>query len=570
MKFNNKEYNIKIWEGEVLGKYVALDTETTIAPFTETPDLVTIQAYSGGTDVYYIPKSKISSFLDLHTGSIFLFLNAPFDISTIAKEIQDSNFPYRLYDDNRCRDIGVMYRLLHLAVSGFVPFKYNLSFLAEKFLGKALVKDERRENFAQFLNKEITEIPEEYLEYGAIDVIATYDIYFKILPQMARHDRYNTLLSHDIQVKGDWALKQIYKNGIGFDLEARDAWLKDVDSKLETQANILASWGWVRGKKGIKDQYEKVIDLLGISLPRTESGEMSSKSDDLEPYRGYQFIDSLLTYRELEKAASFVRDNNTSRIHPKYNLLVNTGRTSSSQPNIQQVPKIGGIREMYIPKKGCKLIDVDYSAIELSGLAQVCLNEFGYSTMAEKINEGKCLHYYTASMVYRKPEDEVTKEERQFAKIPNFAFPTNMSPNTFIDYCRGYNVPMTLKQATDLKKAYALAYPEISREFWNIGNETDVYTLTGRKRANCSYTAYLNTKFQGLCADGLKIALYNLCKQGYTIVCQVHDQIVIEIDENLAEAEMPKIEKIMVESMREVIPDVRVSTEGQILDRWTK
>jgi DNA polymerase-1 len=571
--FNNHTYTINIWSKEdgYLGKYCAIDTETTMVPFTQTPDLVTMQAYAGGNNVYYIPKNEVVNFLKCHGNSFFLLQNAPFDADVIAKEISSMETIYGIYDGNRVRDIGVMYRLVHLAQLGFVPFKRNLALLAEKFLGINLVKDETRENFGQFLGKSVEEIPEHFLTYGAIDVVATYQIYFKLMSHMRRHDKYETMLSHDIQVKGDLALNHIYKNGIGFDLARRDEWLAEVDKEMQVQANILATWGWVRGKKGIKDVYERIITMLKLDavLPRTESGEISSKSEDLEPYKHHSFINALLRYREIEKASSFVRDITSNRVHPRYNLLVNTGRTSCSSPNFQQLPRMGGIREMFGASEGNTLLITDYSAIELSTLAQVTYKNFGYSVMRDLINSGSDLHYETAAECLNKNLEDVTKDERQKAKAINFGRPGGLGANTLLDYAKStYGVELTLDEANEWLSTWMAKYPEMDQYLANeVGH---VYTLTGRKRGNTSYCAEKNTPFQGLAADGAKLALYNLDKAGFKVVGFVHDEIITEVSEEKADEYIKLQEKIMIDSMRTVVPDVTVAVESQISEVYTK
>jgi DNA polymerase-1 len=568
--FNKQTYNIKFWKPSdgVLGRFVAVDTETTIAPFTTTPDLVTMQAYGGGQDVYYIPKKYIYEFTVIHKDSYWLLHNAAFDYDVICKYLNMDL--WALYDDARIRDTAILYRLLHLAAFGSIPYKFSLALLTKKFLGVELTKDETRENFGQFLDSELSEIPREFLEYGAKDVVATYRVYFSMIPEIQRHDKMRTLLSHDIQAKGALALSHIYKNGIGFDLEKRDEWLHSVNLEMEKHANVLASWGWVRGKKGIKDVFERIVDMLGIKdqLPRTESGVISSKSEDLEPFRKFDFINSYLTYQTLEKATTFCRDLHVGRVHPRYNLIVNTGRTSCSSPNFQQLPRIGGIREMFIPEKGNKFLITDYSAIELSTLAQVCYNRYGYSEMRDRINNNEDLHKYYASVMNGITAEEVTKQQRQEAKAANFGFPGGLGTQTFIQFSSGYGLELTESQASEMKQVWFDAFPEMKSYMENeVGH---VFTETGRKRGDTTYCAEKNTPFQGLAADGAKLALYNLDKAGYRVVGFVHDEIITEVKESEVEEKLALQEQIMIASMEQVVKDVRISVESTVSDHYTK
>ena len=192
--WNDTEYCIKIWDESVgkIGRFVSLDCETTMVPFYMTPELVTCQVYSGGKNVYYVPKEKIKSFLDIHSSCFLLGTNIPFDMDVLAKYLQDTSFMYRFYDNNLVHDIGILWRLYHLAEFGFIPFKRSLAHVTQKLVGVELIKDETRENFSQFLSSKISDIPSNYLEYGAIDVIATYLNYFRLKGLIRNHDKYDT------------------------------------------------------------------------------------------------------------------------------------------------------------------------------------------------------------------------------------------------------------------------------------------------------------------------------------------------------------------------------------------
>jgi DNA polymerase I-like protein with 3'-5' exonuclease and polymerase domains len=530
--WNKETFEIKIWDGEFLGSLVSIDTETTIAPFTTTPDLVTFQAYSGGEDVFYVPREKVYQFLNKHSDSKLIMHNAPFDVDVIHKSVESrilyNWYLYNWYDAEKIYDTGVLYRLLQLAVTGQTPFRYNLKMLTEKFLKVEMVKDERRENFAQFLHTPLGEIPQDYLEYGAIDVIATFKLYHILLDYIEPHDRYGTLLSHHIQVKGDLALNHIYKNGIGFDLQERDIWLEKQDLELSSLSLRLADWGLIRGVAGYKGQFKYIVeDLLKLKVQyrykklkcrKTDKGlwiydesgmaeinkrmvkiqegqvchsepSISTQKEDLEEFESHSFISDFINFNSIEKATSFVRDIESSRVHPRYSLLKNTGRTSCSKPNFQQLPKMGGIREMFKAKKGHTFIITDYSAVELATLSQVLYSQYGESVMMDKINDGLDLHKYYGTIYYNKPIDKITKQERQTCKAPNFGFPGGLGAKTFIQFSKGYGLNLTEGEARSMKDAWFDAFPE-TRDYMR-DEQGFVFTLTGRKRGRTTYCALL-------------------------------------------------------------------------------
>lgn len=566
---------IEMWNGQFVGPLVAHDTETTICPFTETPDMVLASAYGGGDSVYIIRPRDSFAFMQVHSSSSFLYHNAPFDVDVIEKACNKRGLFNKWYDTNRLYDTSVLYRLYILAQQGRALYKgFSLKDVCQTVLGIELEKGGERVTFEQFKGwNSLEEISKDHLQYAADDVIYLYKAFFALRKRVAKYDHKQTLLSHHIQVKGDLALNRIYKRGIGFDLGRKERWLRAANKRLQRIQNRLAGWGWVRGQKGSKEAFENAVTYLGIAqyLPRTESGDISSKSKDLEKFRYLEFVDDYIKFQELEKQTTFVRDLNNERIHPRYSLLRETGRTSCSNPNFQQLPRSGAIRSMYKAQKGKALVITDYNAIELACLAEVCLEKFGKSNMANIINEGECLHYNTACSVYQKDKKDVTKDERQFAKIPNFAFPTNMHPNTFIDYCNQYGIDIDIKRATEVKNQWLKTYPEMDLYFSLPNLEADAVTIhTGRVRKQPRYTAFLNTFFQGMAADGAKLALFSLEKQGFSVVGFTHDEIICEVNDEDIDSAVPQIEETLIKEMRKIVTRVKVDVETTVSKRYCK
>lgn len=571
MKFGDREVKVAIWNNEKLSDLVACDTETTFVPFHLTPEIITCQVYDGGDTAYYIPLNKLRLFFNMHYDTVFIFHNAPFDLDVLGM-VLGRDFAYDLIDRCKVKDTSVLYRLYHLGTIGFIPFKYNLALLTEKYCNVVLDKnDDIRCNFEQFKGKPISSIPQDFLDYGAMDAVATFDVYLALSSRITGIDKYNTQLSHDIQIKGDLALNHMHKNGIGFNLEDRDKWLIPMYKSLEEQSDILASWGWCRGLKGITDRYESILNAIGIGdkLPTTKEGKISSKGEDLEPYvNKYPFVKAYIRFHELEHAISFVDKLESTRVHPRYNALVNTGRTSCSKPNFQQLPKEGNIREMFQAAEGKTFIITDYSAIELATLGQITYDRYGESAMKDRINAGEDLHRYYAGIMNKCTIDKVTKQQRTEAKAANFGFPGGLGIDTFIEFASGYGLDISPDVAQEMKDTWFLAFPEMRK--YMQGEVGHVYSRTGRLRANTSYCAEKNTPFQGLAADGMKLAMYEADKAGFKCVGMVHDELIVEVDINKAQELLPKFEQILIEGMKSVVPDVLIGVESMISGFYTK
>ena len=567
MFFNGIEYTIQFWQGEELGKTLAIDTETTITPFTETPDLVTFQVFDG-ENLYYVDRSLVDDFLKKHVTRTLVFANAPFDIDVLRKFTEDKYLLKEQIENDRVFDINIMYRLVGLAVLGDVPRRYSLAHISRELLGIDLDKTEDiRCNFSDYAGIPVEEIPPAFLEYGARDVITTFYCFNRLRVEISKLNT-TTNLSHHIQLLGALALNRMYKNGIGFDENKATELLRNLNADLEVLHAKMSIYGFVKGIKGNQKAYNYVIEYLGLDLPKTDQGDYSMKESDLEKYKDNPFIKSYLDYKRTEKTTFFIRKLTGSRVHPRYDLIKNTGRTGCSSPNIQQLPRDGDIRSMFKAEEGNTLLITDYSAIELCTLAQHVYTNYGHSVMKDKINQGADLHKYYASVLFNVPEKGVQKWQRQAAKAANFGFPGGLGIETFIEFAKGYDLDISETQAKEMKDIWFKAFPEMKD--YMQGEEGSVTTLTGRVRADTTYCAEKNTPFQGLAADGAKVALYNLMDAGFKLVGFVHDEIITEVPENTAEEMRRLQEEIMVNSMSLVVPDVKISVESTISPRYCK
>ena len=569
---------IKSWDGQFLGEEVAIDTETTIAPFTSRDHrLITFQAYAGKGVCFFVEKKDIRSFLNKHIGSRLIFHNAPFDVGVLEHEVPKALL-HRFYDNNQIFDTLVMFKLLHLAVVGYVPPRNlcTLKALSGKVLNRHMAKDmEVRGTFEQFEHTPTMQIPKEWLRYAAQDAANTYDIYCTLLAEITKIDNKGTLLSHHIQVKGHYATDNMIKNGMGVDLDRVKELTESIKKDIKGYEDRLAVWGWVRGRPNIRLVEAQIFERIGIKdkMPKTDTGLMSKSYDHLTPYKDMPFVSDYMGFIKLEKLLVFLKPLTEKVLHPQYEFLINTGRMSCSKPNFQNLPRAGDVRSCFVPQsKGNTFAIIDYTGVELCTLAQIQYDKFGTSTMGDLLNDGVDLHTFFARKAFDKKD--ITKEERQLGKIFNFGNGANMKPETFVDYARGAGITVPLKKAYDMKSVWIETFPEV-KNFFNDASRAMVKhnrapmseTLTGRQRADCTYPSYLNTQFQGLASDGIKLAMYELVKQGYSLVGVVHDEIIVEVPKGF---NVKPIEDIMVAGMRKVVPDVRIAVDTTMSDRYCK
>lgn len=665
-------FPVQEWTPSVgsIGSVLSLDTETEVIPDgdrTTVPRLVLATAASAIGECFYIAPSNLKSFLVAHKDSILALHNVPFDKSVILKSCGIALCDW--LDKGLLRDTGMLYRLLGLAEKGNVPEKWSLDLLAKEFLNTELPKEDNiRLTFGHYLKPDgavdIADISREHLEYAVKDAIVTLLLHEALMSRINAVCEFHgvnpsLLLGHDIHLKGAIALEEVSRNGMCIDPVHVDKLKQNFEAERTRLLHELSSkFGFAPGK-GSATKYQIIMTDIekqaGITFPKTETGKITSAEDDLEAYRGHEFIKLFLEYKGVEKIVStFISKlDGKMKVNPRFNPLVSTGRTSCSSPNTQQLPRKGGIREAFIPSARHKFLAADYSAIELCGLAQICYRKYGYSNMRELINSGKDLHRELAAKITGKRPEDVTKEERSKAKAAGFGFPGGLGIDSFIEYARlTYGVTFTVEEAQNVKELWYETYPEM-REY--MGERADVagyYCLhdnplgweegimfavfrktvsgnpyanngnpyaeelvrwtwdklaehdfphkdkfkddivawrgsedlcravqsiatvvwnTGMIKSNCTYCQSKNAHFQGLVAAGAKLALYRLVREGFRVVNFIHDEFIVEVPieaDHLAVAR--QIERIMIEEMQKMIPDVKIGVEYALMDRWHK
>lgn len=567
-----KRLKIEWWNNQVLtNKYLAIDTETSLITSPAIiPNLVITTVYDNSDKIYLIKNEQVKHFIDLHKESKFIMWNAAFDVPVLESVGADFDF---IINRSNLIDGQILYRSLNIALYGQEAKKWSLDFVTEALFKVILEKnDDIRLTFGQYIHNGIVtynDISNEHLIYAALDPVATYLCAEKILAEIKKLPT-TTNLAHQINLMGDLALSKVTRNGISINLPYVDVVRNNLEIQKVKNSEILASYGYFAGKKGNKTVFENICKQEKFKLPLTETGKLNSSKRFLEEYNHHPFVAAYLDFNGFRKQQNFLNDLISERVYPRYNTIKVTSRTSCSGPNIQNMPRIGGIRECFIPSSGNVFIDCDYSGIELVAISAINLRLFKHSVMADLINQSKDLHTYAASKIYNVSESEVSKEQRQTAKILNFGLVANMSPQTFVSHAAKFGLTLTLEESIILKDEWGKVFPEMVK-YWKRGyGRTTMVSDTGFIRENCSYTEFLNCPMQLKSAEGAKIAVYNLNKAGYKVVAFVHDQVLVEHPLEGSEQALEDVKRIMIESMQNVIIGVKVGVSGEICDRFKK
>lgn len=375
--------------------------------------------------------------------------------------------------------------------------------------------------------------------------------------------------------------------------------IKSVADKLKTFIDleynkIKEAAGFDLNPNSPKQLSSYLYDKLGLKGAKKNKSGYSTDEDTLKDLRiSYpeydSFISSILKYREINKLYStytlnlleYVKDG---RIHTEFKQTgTATGRLSSSNPNMQNIPQKGEyaeiLRSSFVAKKGCKLVSLDYSQIELRILAHLSEDE----NLIKAFNENKDIHTMTALNIFHlSSADEVTHDIRRIAKAVNFGILYGLS-----SFGLARDTKVTRKEAQSFIDGYFALYPKVKIFIDEIIKQTRekgyCSTILGRKRnihdinsrnANIRTRAErmaVNAPIQGSAADIIKLAMIECDKyikeNGIDAKCilQIHDELIFEVNENIV-SEFTDIMKNIME--RAVSLSVPLLVNAETGDNW--
>ena len=306
-------------------------------------------------------------------------------------------------------------------------------------------------------------------------------------------------------------------------------------------------------------------------VKKTKTG-YATNADVLEKLRDkHPIVNFIMEYRQLAKLKSTYCDGltavvnpNTHRIHSVFTQTVTvTGRLSSTEPNLQNIPtrtELGReIRKMFVAKDGYVLVDADYSQIELRVLAHIANDE----TMINAFRNNEDIHAVTASQVLGIPLEDVTKEQRSSAKAVNFGIVYGIG-----EYSLAQDLHISVKEAKAYIESYLEKYHGVRNYMESIKEQAKkdgyVKTMLNRiryipelKSPNYNIRQFgervaLNTPIQGTAADIIKLAMVRvdnrLINEGLKskLILQVHDELIVEAHKD----EVDKVKQILSEEMQ--------------------
>ncbi len=329
-------------------------------------------------------------------------------------------------------------------------------------------------------------------------------------------------------------------------------------------------------------------------IKKTPGGALSTNANELEKLQGkYKIIDYILRYRELAKLKSTYTDalpdlvDENHRLHTTYNQIgAATGRLSSQEPNLQNIPARGDfsdeIRGAFIAESGFKFVSVDYSQIHLRIIAALANDK----KMIEAFQNGLDIHRFTAAEINNVSIDKVTPEMRFAAKELNFGIIYGMGSQSFSEAAR-----ISREQADKFISEYLRDFSGIAKYIEKLRGDARengfAVTLFGRRRYLPELNASnfrvrsqaermaINMPIQGLEADIIKKAMIEvnnwIQKEGYDdkikMLLQVHDELLFEVKENLVKEAAIKIVGLMDGVIKLKVP---IIAEAKVGDNWAE
>jgi len=564
---------------------VGLDTETTeLDPFTSRLRLIQLAT----SDRVYIVD--FDHFRNGNADSLAP-LRRLLSASRPIKIAHNAKFDAKFIKHNLGVDIGGLFDTLlasQLVGAGDIEERHGLETVASRYLNEAVDKSERLSNWN-------FELSEAQLEYAARDAAVLLPLREKLIDRLKSESLVKVAQLEfecvmpvvDIELAGFYMHKERWLEQLSI-VEKRRVelaeQLQQVLAEESFQGNLFGGPQREDINLDSQQQLTKALTRLGIPLPE------STRNWKLQPLAAeYPIIGTLLEYRTVQKALTSYGENMieminpvTKRLHADFRQIgAPTGRFACTNPNIQQVPHSVEYRRCFSGyPEGRKLIIADYSQIELRILAEFS----GDRGFMEAFHSGADLHRVTAAQVFNASVDQVTREQRDFAKRLNFGVVYGIGAQRFA-MMTGLSVP----DAENVLRRYFGTYRQLDTYLRDAANravsERQARTASGRlvrfrydenDRQQISMTQRngKNTPIQGTSADILKRALKllrdELRETNGKVVNIIHDEIVVEADANEAQDVAEKVERVMRVAGEEYLKNVPVKVETEIADEWIK
>jgi len=581
---------------EVMKKapYISFDTETTSLDYMNA-ELVGVSIALKPNEAFYIP-------INHNYEGVEKQLEEHFVLEALKPFLESDEIPkigHNLkYDRHILQNLGIDLKgklldtMLFSYVNNSTITRHNLDAVSKRYLN---INPTSYEDVAGKGAKQIpfSEVSIEVAsEYASEDADISLKLYEHIEPLVQKETKLAKLYS---QIEGPliYTLGDIERNGVLIDSEKLNEQSKELEAKiLELEQKVQKSAGEDFNLGSPKQLQEILYEKLGLPvIKKTPKGQPSTAESVLQELSmDFPIVQDILSYRAISKLKSTYTDklpkmvnSNTGRVHTSYHQAVTaTGRLSSSDPNLQNIPirseEGRRIREAFIAPDGYKILAADYSQIELRIMAHLSRDQ----GLMDAFAKGQDIHQATAAEIFSTNIDEVTANQRRSAKAINFGLIYGMSA-----FGLSKQLQITRAEAQNYIEQYFDRYPQVKHYMDETKQSAKkmgyVETVFGRRlyladiessnyqRRQYAERSAINAPMQGTAADLIKMAMILLHQKireesfEAKIIMQVHDELVIEVNENQSD----ELSEITTSVMSEISKlDVDLKVDADIGNNW--
>lgn len=565
----NEDDLLKLRDFFLTNKILSLDTETTSTNSMDA-ELVGLSFSVKEHEAFYVPipenreeaQKRVEIFRPVYENEEILKIgqNLKYDLEVLHN--------YGIVLKGKMWDTMIAHYLIQ------PELRHNMDYMAEIYLNYQTVHIDELIGPKGKNQRSMRDLsPTDVYEYACEDADITLQLKNKLEAELQKYECEH--LFYEIEMPLMPVLAEMEMNGVCLDTESLAETSKQFTQRMmDIEKRIYELAGEPFNIASPKQVGDILFEKLKIveKPKKTKRGQYVTSEEVLQQLRHkHEIVELILDHRGLKKllgtyieALPKLINPRTGHIHTSFNQTITaTGRLSSSDPNLQNIPIRGEdgkeIRKAFIPEPGCLFFSADYSQIELRVMAHLS----GDEQMIKVFREGKDLHAATAANIYKKPIEEVTRDERTKSKRANFGIIYGI---TVFGLAERLDIPRD--EAKMLIDGYFDTFPQVHQymeESKEIARKQGyVTTLFGRRRylpdinsANSVVRGFaernaINAPIQGTAADIIKVAMIHIFnrfkKEGIQskMILQVHD----ELNFSVYPEEKEKVERIVLEEMQ--------------------
>lgn len=570
---DNEEEMKKLCDYFLTKEILSLDTETTSVEAINAK-LVGLSFSVKENEAFYVPVPQDEA----EARKIVEIFRPAYENEKILKIGQNLKYDYEVLMNYGVEIKGKMFdtMIAHYVIQP--ELHHNMDYLAEIYLNYQTIHIDELIGPKGKGQKNMSDLdPKDVYEYAAEDADVTLKLKNKLEAELRKYGAEE--LFYNIEMPLMPVLAEMEMNGVLIDTKSLAETSTVLTKRMEeVEREIYELAGGEFNIASPRQVGEVLFDKLKIveKAKKTKKGQYVTNEEVLQSLKGkHKIVGAILEHRGLKKLLGTYIDalpklinSRTGHIHTSFNQATTaTGRLSSSDPNLQNIPVRGEegkeIRKAFIPEPGCLFFSADYSQIELRVMAHLS----GDENMIEAFREGHDIHAATAAKIYKEEMENVSRDQRTKAKRANFGIIYGITIFGLAD-----RLEISREEARQLIDGYFETFPKVKEYMEKAKEEARskgyVETLFHRRRyladinsANGTVRGFaernaINAPIQGTAADIIKVAMVRIHRRFKSenirskMILQVHDELNFSVYPD----EKEKVERIVLEEMQNAFP----------------